>query len=127
MPRSSIVAVMGALFAAVIIIAAVLVVVSDERNLASLTSPEGRIVDGSKFGVSIGQTSESAHRAMLQDGFIFDGAQNGGGCVRHVYEPTELVEAFSDRSWRNGTVCVVSRGSHVVAVEWFFAPLKPGL
>jgi hypothetical protein len=101
--------------------------IADERNRAALLVPEGVVDHGEKFGVSVGESREMARGSLLSGGFGFEGSQVGGRCVRHAYEPTEMVDVFSDRSWRSGTVCVISRDSRVVAVDWLFMPMTPEL
>jgi hypothetical protein len=99
--------------------------IADERTRVALLAPEGVVEQGEKFGVSVGATREIAQGTLLRRGFDFSGSQLGGRCVRHTYDPTETVDVLSDRSWRRGTVCVISRESHVVAVDWLFMPLTP--
>jgi hypothetical protein len=99
----------------------------DERNRLAIALPEGVLHHGSRLGVYVGQEREAAGDYLASQGLVLESSQEGGSCVRHSYPSGQQIDVYSDQSWRNGTVCLISQDARIFAVEWFFAPLKPEL
>ena len=109
----------GILFSALIATVAFFV---PERNRAPFSNSEGVIWHGERFGVVVGQPETINRRNLEQQGWSYDHTEMGGGCIRHHYAADYTVTVFFDESWRSGTLCVISKGHSVRAIEWFYGP-----
>lgn len=100
---------------------------SSERNRAALLSQEGFITEGSKFGVSVGQTTESAATTLRRANWQYIETKNGGYCYRHVYSTATKVVVFFDESWRKTTFCLGTKDGHVISIQWNADPFTPDI
>jgi hypothetical protein len=113
------------LFLVGIVGTAVALVSIDERNRTALFNASGRVEKGSKLGIEIGLARDEAARRLKKRGFSFDRAlQTPGACLYWTYTEDQLVERWSDRSWRRGTVCLAFREGKVVSIGWRFEPIE---
>jgi hypothetical protein len=101
--------------------------ICDERGGSALFRPEGSIYTGEKFGVNIGEDIEKADTTVQSSGWKYSERQLGGKCVRHSYSAGQSMYVYYDKSWRRGTLYLISRLGKIQSLEWYFQPFTPEL
>jgi hypothetical protein len=101
-----------------------LLFLADERTKKVILDPEGKISQGSAFGVKIGISAQDSVIALRQAGFtdlsISDSPPwfaEQPGADRYIYG--------YDFGWRHGVACIMLRQGKVQAVAWNFNMLNP--
>jgi hypothetical protein len=117
----------AALLAGVVVVCGAGFFFASEANRSALFAQEGVATTGRRFGISMGESEHSAVATLSKVGWRYDHRQNGGNCVRHAYPATKTMTVLFDKSWRKGTICLISTSARIDAVEWYFAPFSPEL
>jgi hypothetical protein len=102
---------------------------SDDSDRAGLIGGStGYITSGSKFGISIGMPLATARLRLAGRGLQpLDLASLHAPphrCLGWAYPPDHTVEAWTDDSWRRGTICIASVHGAVASVRWHFNSLE---
>jgi hypothetical protein len=110
----------------VVIAAAVLAAgwfLSNDVNRVALFSPEGKAEQFGKFGVAIGDSIASARERLQGRGFerSLYPSPTERHCLGEALRENEKADAYLDRSWRNGFVCVFYIDGKVSKLKWGFA------
>lgn len=118
------------------LIAAYFLFVRDTSEMAqvarSATDYRGQITEGSKFGISIGDSVDSVTAKLKEQRVIYRETstmehrqQNPNKCHGFEYEDIDMIRIYADNSWRRGILCVVVKDNEMVAMSWFFQPGSP--
>ena len=113
-----------------IIIGMLVFLSSDELDQAGFTSSNGHIESGAKFGIYIGMPVSDARQRLVSRGLSPDDLTIEShfvppqSCLHRVYGPDRHVEAWSDDSWRRGTICLTSTQGKITSVAWRFNPVE---
>jgi hypothetical protein len=104
---------------------------SDEWNRAGIGS-KGRIEEGSKLGLEIGDSREIVHSKLGRRGIIDttlwgknEAHYNRQRCHGAIYPDNYVVESWWDNTWRKGVICVVFMDENLVSMSWNFNMLTP--
>ena len=120
-----------AIFITALILGVIAIFLSNEWNRAAFGS-EGYIVEGEKFGLSIGASKEEITDYLVHRGLV-NGTQWGANetgynpqrCHSHIYPDKYEVQIWVDESWRGGVICVAYLDSKLARVSWIFDMLAP--
>jgi hypothetical protein len=93
---------------------------ADEFNRAGILSSEGYIESGSKFGMEIGMSRDTAASRLSERGLEQVELTAQQSCHGRSYGPDRQVELWYDRSWRRGTICLSSTGNRIASVSWIY-------
>lgn len=99
---------------------------SDEFTRAGLVSSNGYIDSGARFGIYVGMPLSEARRLLASRGLNPDDLTIPSRfvpphtCLHRKYPPDHDIEAWADRSWRRGTICLSSTQGKVASVSWHF-------
>lgn len=93
----------------------------------------GNIEKGEKFGISIGEKRTISHERLNSLGFEQyelgkyknPDDKNDNSCHGRVYTKDIVVEAFTDKSWRGGTLCLASKDGIIVSLSWDYGFVGP--
>lgn len=93
----------------------------------------GFIENGTVFGVTVGDTTESAKNHLTGKGLRvveitrLIGTQNGKvkSCHYREYPVDITLYSFSDSSWRRGTMCIATQNDKVVSIDWVYGMYQP--
>jgi len=104
---------------------------SNEWNRAAFGS-EGYIVEGKKFGLTIGASKKEMTEYLVNRGLV-DGTELGANetgynpqsCHFHIYPDKYEVEIWDDESWRGGVICVAYLDGKLARVSWMYNMLAP--
>lgn len=98
----------------------------------SATDYRGQITEGTKFGVSIGDSVASVNAKLKEQRVIYRETstmehrhQNPNKCHGFEYEDIDMIRIYADNSWRRGILCIVVKDNKMVAMSWFFQPGSP--
>jgi hypothetical protein len=89
-------------------------------NRAGLWGSNGRIGEGERFGLSIGQSYQSAAARMSALGFEARPITKENSCHGHDYDRNRQLALWWDDSWRKGTICIVVLNGEVEYVSWMY-------
>lgn len=97
------------------------ILLADELSRTALFDSTGHVVDGKKFGISIGGNRGDAvthlrHMRSLR----WHETTKGGICLMRRYTSDITVDVFIDESWRHGSICLASRRDRIEEIAWFF-------
>jgi len=94
--------------------------VIDGRGAASIL-PSGNINSGKVLGVSIGSDIGEAQLNIGKFSSI-ELVEEGVGlkCQGVKFSDTDRVYIYYDRSWRQGTICLISTNNHVSEIMWHY-------
>jgi len=97
-------------------------ILTSEVDTAAISGSRGEIRGGERFGVRIGSNRENAIERIRSIGFdtINTPRPEDARCLD--LESGEIEDVAFDSSWRNGVVCVASRGGRISAISWNFYP-----
>jgi hypothetical protein len=110
----------------IIVIVLLLFVLGSERNRAALfINSDGYIEQGKKFGVEIGSPLATGVQQLISNGLKLYSETDGGVCASRQFEPDYTLTVFSDRSWRKGGVCLISKEQKIIAISWSYNPFTP--
>jgi len=119
----------GAVVIAIAVVAGLLIVgLQDERTRVLLTAPRGQIREGTKFGVTVGDSWDEADRGVRSR---FDPAfvtWTVGGCGPSAERYADVIPAltgtatvsYSDPSWQHGWVDLCLRDGVVTEILWLY-------
>jgi hypothetical protein len=103
---------------------------SDEWNRAGIGS-EGRIEEGKRFGLTIGDGRDVV-RAKLEQRGLIDTTSWGQNEVHYnrqkcgiLYPEEYIVESWWDDSWRKGGLCLAFEDEKLASIGWYFNFLSP--
>jgi len=96
----------------------------------SETDYRGRIIAGTKFGVTIGNSIEEVTTTLRRQNVRYDEVfskeqSRPNECHEYEYTNIDRIRIYSDDSWRRGILCVVVKNDKLVAMSWFFQPGSP--
>jgi hypothetical protein len=95
--------------------------VSDDFDSAGLQlGSQGTLVNGSKFGITVGMKLPEARQRLISRGLVFIGESRK--CYMLPKNDGVSYEIWWDNSWRGGTMCLASQQGRVVALDWVFDP-----
>lgn len=80
----------------------------------------GTVAEGSRFGVSIGESYDNAQTSLQSQGYRLFASEMGGLCVFKRFDTTHTVRAFAAPGWPAGTVCLVEHRGKVSEIVWAF-------
>jgi hypothetical protein len=89
-----------------------------DLNRAGIFGSGGEISSGVKFGVTLGEPISAARATLRNAGFVRGSPSRSDACLGRTVRDGETVELWDDPSWRNGTICVFSRGSTTTRIAW---------
>lgn len=98
----------------------------EETNRKFVFDPSGHVETGSAFSVMVGDTRSSALRTLnIGQPFSLYESRLGTNCLTRRFDRQMQLDIFEDKSWRRGTVCIVSTGGVVSEVIWYYNFLAP--
>jgi len=107
------------------------VFLSNEWNRAAFGS-EGYIVEGKKFGLTIGASKKEMTEYLVERGLADrsiprtnEVGHNPQSCHLHIYANEYEVQLWADKSWRRGTICVAYLDGKLTRVSWIYNMLAP--
>lgn len=99
-----------------------------DLTVATFVDHTGYIRSGERFGVRVGMDLGEAKRVLAGRGFaqVHPLTQDTvRQCEGRTPFEGEAIVSFLDRSWRNGSVCLMVQQGRVVAIGWALVPLTP--
>jgi len=97
-----------------------------DRTAALLFDRVNYIQAGDKFDVAIGMEIAPAAAVLVKNGWDqMHPALVVNHCVGRQPTTEQSVIMFFDRTWRNGSMCLVEEDGKVRAIGWAFVPLTP--
>lgn len=100
--------------------------IADEPNRKFVFDPIGYADSGSAFSVAVGQSRDTAISALnRRRSFSLYESRSGDTCLARRYNRQVQLDIFEDKSWRRGTICLVSTGDVVLEVVWYYNFLAP--
>lgn len=115
----------------VIVVGILVYLFSDEFDQTALTlGSSGYIETGTKFGIYIGMAVSDARQRLASrklspnDLTVPSHLVPPHTCLHRKYPPDHDIEAWVDRSWRRGTICLSSTEGKVASVAWLFDPIE---
>jgi hypothetical protein len=97
----------------------------DPLDKLGIASGSGRIASGNFIEINVGERAVRAREILTRRGLVLSRSSNGGNCYGHEYDSSYYVEVYIDNSWRNGSVCVASKGGIISELSWFYNPFSP--
>jgi len=103
---------------AISILMVTIFIFADPRNFV-VFSPTGSIKVGDRFGVHIGQDEIYADKRLtaLHKVKLYSNS-DGGRCLSKEYSQEYRVKAYSDSSWRHGTICIIIKSNLIREISW---------
>jgi hypothetical protein len=89
-------------------------------NLSGILGSKGRITNGSKFGIEVGENYETAKALMISLGFERSELTKEGSCHGYIYGTELEPHLWFDNSWRKGTICIVTSSNKVRYISWSY-------
>jgi hypothetical protein len=97
------------------------VMFSDEYNRAALFNNSGYAASGTRFSVQIGESRDRAISQLRSSrALAYEETYRGHNCLMREYRDARTFDIFIDRSWRQGSICVISDGRNVLEVAWLY-------
>lgn len=94
---------------------------SDQKNVVTIVKPRGFVNEGTIFGIAIGEPESRALITLAHQNLEMEMVGHAGGdCLFRTYGADYVVNAFLDKSWRQGGICVITYRGQVVEVVWSF-------
>lgn len=91
--------------------------IGNDSNRYALTSAKGTIIDGNRFGISIGQSIEEAREILISKGFTETFTPSGLDEIG--YEEIDRY-IFSDSGWRRGNIWLEESDGVVTKIGWSY-------
>lgn len=91
-----------------------------EFNRAGLVGTSGRIDSGEKFGVSIGDDYRHIQERFQRIGFEKTELTKAQSCHGFDYPQHQRPELWFDKSWKKGTLCLVTSRDKVTYLSWSY-------
>lgn len=99
--------------------------VANPLNRVALAEGIGFIDSGSKFGIRIGDSRNSAIKRLEDIGLRQLGNIVENSCLGYSYTPSKKLDIFLDNSWRRGTICLSSDKNTIESIRWHYNWLQP--
>jgi hypothetical protein len=89
----------------------------------ALLQPRGDNVAPRYFEIPQDLKEAVAHLQVI--GFSLYSIEQSDHCMFHKFDSGRQVYLFEDKTWRQGTMCIVPDGANVAEVYWLFQPGAP--
>lgn len=89
-------------------------------NRAGIMGSKGRVANGSKFGIEVGEHYSKSESLMASLGFENVQLTKDNSCHGYDYQDDMEPHLWFDNSWRKGTICVVTSSGKVKYVSWTY-------
>ena len=104
---------------------------SNEWNRAAWGS-EGYIENGTKFGLTIGESKPEVAIYLTSRGLINETTvginethYNPQSCYNYIHGAEYEVELWRDDSWRRGSICIAFLDGKLARVSWWYGMFQP--
>jgi len=101
-----------------------LVIMNNDLLRASFFEPGGMIVEGKKFGISIGDDRKSVNDKLNKIDLKIDDISRDNKCVSRKVLGDYALYSY-DMSWRKGVICIGISQSRVRSIAWSFSAFAP--
>jgi hypothetical protein len=96
----------------------------NELMRASFFEPGGMIVNGSKFGIAVGDDRRSIGNKLKVIGLKIDDISRDLKCASRKVSGDYALYSY-DMSWRRGVICIGISQGRVRSIAWSFSAFAP--